>query len=316
KKPPVFLPSRIALITSPTGAVIHDMLNIMFRRYENIHVQIFPVRVQGNGPVEQIVDALELVNSQKGIDVVILARGGGSLEDFQAFNSESVARAIFKSQIPVVAAIGHETDYTIVDFVADLRAPTPSAAAELVVPVKNELKNRCGELSAALALKMLKTIENFRYHLHHNLSRLIHPKKRVQDFFLKLDDLCFRMNRLMTKSLQQNRERYEWKTEKLWANNPGKAIEQLRAAVTQTNINLLLFLKILVDRKRARLRELTSGLEAMNPMTILARGYSITRMIPGKSIVRDAALVPMNQQLEITLEKGKLTCRVEGKIIS
>ena len=146
----------MALITSPTGAVVHDMLNIMFRRYENIHIQIFPVRVQGKGAVEQIVDALELVNSQKGIDVAILARGGGSLEDFQAFNSEPVARAIFKSKIPVVAAIGHETDYTIADFVADLRAPTPSAAAELVVSVKNELKNRCRELSAALALKMLK----------------------------------------------------------------------------------------------------------------------------------------------------------------
>jgi exodeoxyribonuclease VII large subunit len=132
-----FLPRKIALVTSPTGAVVHDMLNIIDRRFYNMNLQVFPVKVQGSGAEEEIIAALDQLDQKADADVAILARGGGSLEDLQAFNSESVSRAVFASEIPIISAIGHETDYTIVDFVADLRAPTPSAAAELAVPVKN-----------------------------------------------------------------------------------------------------------------------------------------------------------------------------------
>lgn len=314
KKQIAFLPSNIVLITSPTGAVVHDMLNIIFRRYENIHVQVFPVKVQGNGAIEQIVAALELVNNKKDTDVAILARGGGSLEDFQAFNSEAVARAVFKSEIPVVSAVGHETDFTIADFVADLRAPTPSAAAELVVPVKNELKSRCKQLSEALALNLNKTVEKYRYRLYQTRLRLIHPKKRIQDHMLKLDDLCFRMKRLVEKNFQLHRERLGWKTEKLWVNKPDKMVEKLKEMVHQADYKLLLYLKFSLEKKRAGLRALESKLAAMNPRGILSRGYSITRVLPEKSILRDAASVSIGHQVEITLEKGTLTCRVEGKL--
>jgi exodeoxyribonuclease VII large subunit len=313
KKKLAFLPSTIALITSPTGAVIHDVLNVAGRRFENIHIKIFPVKVQGNDAVDQIVEAIENVNRVKNIDVAILARGGGSLEDLQAFNSEKLARAIFASEVPIVSAVGHETDYTIADFVADLRAPTPSAAAELVIPVKSELKGRCDELLRNLTVKMIGRTQNNRLRLHQTRNRLVHPRKRIQDYLLRMDDLFFRMVRLVEKSFRQYHERLSWKTEKLWSNNPVKSVEKLNITVEQLTYKLQLFFKICLDNKRSRLGELTSGLSAMNPSAILARGYSITRVLPEKSIVRNADSVSLNQQLEITLEKGSLTCRVEGK---
>jgi exodeoxyribonuclease VII large subunit len=313
KKSIAFLPSTIALITSPTGAVIHDMLNIVSRRFDNIHIKIFPVKVQGDGAVEQIVEAIENVNKEMNIDVAILARGGGSLEDLQAFNSEKVAGAIYASQVPIVSAIGHETDYTIADFVADLRAPTPSAAAELVIPLKKELKDRCKQLLRILAVKMLGTIENRRLRFHQTQARLVHPKKRIQDHLLRVDDLFFRMVRLVEKNLEQYRERLSWKTEKLWSNNPAKSVEKLNITAEQLKYKLRLSFKIYLDNKRSRFEKLASGLAGMNPSAILARGYSITRVLPEKFIVRDVESVSLDQQLEITLEKGSLTCRVEGK---
>ncbi len=313
KKSIPFLPSTIAVITSPTGAVIHDMLSIAFRRFENIHIQILPVKVQGDGAVEQIVKAIETVNKKKNIHVAILARGGGSLEDLQAFNTEKVARAIFASEVPIVSAIGHETDYTIADFAADLRAPTPSAAAELVIPLKNELNAGCEKLLRTLASKMLGIIEICRLRFHQTQGRLVHPKKRIQDHLLRLDDLNFRIIRLVEKNLQQYRERLSWKKEKLRSNNPAKSVEKLNITAEQLNYKLRSSFKIYLDNKRSRFGELASGLSAMNPSAILARGYSITRALPEKSIVRDADSVFLDQQLEITLEKGSLTCRVEGK---
>ncbi|MGD2037635.1 MAG: exodeoxyribonuclease VII large subunit, partial [Desulfobacterales bacterium] len=154
KKAIPFLPHKIALITSPSGAAVHDMLNIIDRRFPNVNIQVFGVKVQGDGAEAEIAAALEQLNQQTDIDVAILARGGGSLEDLQAFNSESVARAVYASEIPTICGIGHETDYTIADFVADLRAPTPSAAAELAVPVKSELLQRLNDLSVDLSYRM------------------------------------------------------------------------------------------------------------------------------------------------------------------
>ncbi len=313
KKPIVFLPSKIALITSPTGAVIHDILNIAQRRYENIHIQIFPVKVQGNGSEEDIVEAIEHVNKAENIDVAVLARGGGSLEDFHAFNSEKVARAIFNSKVPIVSAVGHETDFTIADFVADMRAPTPSAAAELIIPVKNELKARCNELLRVLGSNMAGTIQNSRMRFCQIRNRLVHPRKRIQDLFLRVDDLYFRMIRVIEKNIRHDIERVRWKTERLWSANPTKALKTFEIKIDQLKYKLQLSIKVFLDIKKFRLGELSSGLSAMNPMAILARGYSITRVLPEKSIVRDANSVDLDQQLEIILEKGSLTCRIEGK---
>jgi exodeoxyribonuclease VII large subunit len=198
KLPLPFLPKTISIITSPTGAVVHDILKIADRRFPNVHIQIIPVKVQGQGAVEQIVSAIELLNSRGEADVAILARGGGSLEDLQAFNTEAVARAIYASRIPVVSAVGHETDYTISDFVADLRAPTPSAAAELVVPQKSEFERRCHDG----LLRLHKLISNYfnllRSRTNEISKRLIDPRRKFEDHRLYLDDLLARLNRVVS----------------------------------------------------------------------------------------------------------------------
>ncbi len=215
KKPLPFLPKMIAVITSPTGAVIHDILTIINRRFDTMRVQIVPVRVQGDGADKEIADAVKLLNSRNEADVAILARGGGSLEDMSAFNTEIVARAIFDSKIPIVSAVGHETDVTIADFAADLRAPTPSAAAELVVPIKDELKRRCVELEYVLKMSMYASVIHYRKTLEALSERLIHPKKKIETMRLRLDDLGERLLSRMANGIRQKREQLLWRTEKL-----------------------------------------------------------------------------------------------------
>ena len=215
KKPIPFLPRKIAVITSPTGAVIHDIINIVSRRFANVHIEIFPVRVQGEGAAQDIVSAIQLMNLRADADVAILARGGGSLEDLSAFNTEMVSRAIFASKIPMISAVGHETDFTIADFVADMRAPTPSAAAELVVPLKDELRRRILELESALKHRIYTQIERYRNVLSDMSKRLIHPQKNIQMLRLKLDEITERLIFQMNKHLIQQRERLFWKTDRL-----------------------------------------------------------------------------------------------------
>src|ERR671925_61165 len=162
KRPLPILPRCIGIVTSPTGAVIRDMLQILRRRFANLHVCIYPVRVQGDGAAEEIARAIEALNGNPGIEVIIVARGGGSLEDLWAFNEESVARAIYQSRMPVISAVGHEIDFTIADFVADVRAPTPSAAAELVVAAKDEFCGRIDRLTGRLQRATLHRLEALR----------------------------------------------------------------------------------------------------------------------------------------------------------
>ncbi len=315
KKPIPFLPRRIALITSPTGAVVHDMLNVFRRRYENIEILILPVKVQGEGAVEQIVEALGTVNARGGIDTAILARGGGSLEDFQAFNSEEVARAIFASEVPIVSATGHETDFTIADFAADLRAPTPSAAAELAVPVKSELKRSLDILAKALEFKTMRIARENRDRLRRRSARLVHPRKRIQDWLLKLDDLGARMERIVHGNIDRRRERLFWKVERLRASGPDKRIAKVREKLDQNNYKLLSSFRICLDKNMFRLKRSAVALTALNPTAILARGYSITRLLPEGTVVREAADTPADRRVEITLAKGALICRVEEKKI-
>ena len=313
KKPIPPFPRKIAFITSPTGAVVHDMLNVVQRRYENVEILILPVKVQGEGAVEQIVDALSLVNARKDVDTAILARGGGSLEDFQAFNSEKVARAIFASTVPVIAATGHETDFTIADFAADLQAPTPSAAAELAVPLKRELKKSLRKLSEALELKTVRGISEKRGCLNRRSARLVHPGKRVQNYMLKLDDLGSRMARVLTNDLERRRERLGWRVENLWASSPEKRTLKAKEMLKQNQYKLLSSFGIYVNKNKFRLKEKAVALAGLSPMAVLSRGYSIARLLPERKVVREAAEAPADRQLEITLAKGTLICRVEGE---
>lgn len=198
------LPRHVHIITSPTGAVVHDTVQIIQRRFPNMPITVIPVRVQGDAAVAEIVNAFAILNRQKDAEIVILARGGGSLEDLQPFNSEPVARALFASNVPVIAAVGHETDFTIADFVADLRAPTPSAAAEIAVPEKHRLQQHCHELSARLVRQVSVNISNHRHALDRLATRLRDPKRQIQELRLQLDEIDQRLLRVFQYHIEKN----------------------------------------------------------------------------------------------------------------
>lgn len=313
KKPIPFLPRTIGLITSRTGAVVHDILNILNRRFPNLRIEIFPVKVQGEGAEEEIVRAVETLNRRATADVAILARGGGALEDLAAFNSEGVARAIFASAIPIISAVGHETDVTIADFVADRRAPTPSAAAELAVPVKAELARTCRSLTATLAARLRRHAAEGRRRLDGARKRLVHPKRRLADLLLRVDDLTARLHRGVDGVLQRRRERLVWRRDRLLAVQPTGRIRHLKERTADRRRELALHFKGDLARRRSRLQELTTRLKGLDPKAVLARGYSIARTLPDGTVVRDAEIVDIDGRLHITLARGALVCRVEEK---
>jgi exodeoxyribonuclease VII large subunit len=231
------------------------------------------------------------------------------LEDLQAFNSEEVARAIFASNIPIISAVGHETDFTIADFVADLRAPTPSAAAEMVVPVKDDLFRRCVELSMNLKHRFFRYVEHLQTFVKDMSYRLADPTKKIVDLRLRTDDLTTRLIRTFTNSTQQQHERLGWKTDRLYTNNPLIYIKKNNEKLVQMNDNIIAYMKIFIERKQFLLRELAARLNDLNPHAILDRGYSITRTIPDARVVTDPQSVFIGQDLEVTVAKGSLICR-------
>ena len=313
KKPLPLLPKKITIITSPTGAVVHDIIDIVNRRFPNIKIEIVPVKVQGEGSVNEIVEAFALLNELNNTDVIILARGGGSLEDLQAFNSEPVARAIFAYNIPVVSAVGHEIDYTISDFVADLRAPTPSAAAELVVPVKKDLSDKINDLYGSLKTLLIRYVNYKRFILKSISERIIHPRKKIQDLRLRLDDFSNRLIGTVLRNLKQNRERLKWRDASLKNLSPLSITKKHKVKVEQLNTNIFIFINNIIKKDYSRLSELTASLNSINPIAILERGYSITRTIPHGKIVRDPDQVLIHQDLEVIVSKGVIICRVERK---
>jgi exodeoxyribonuclease VII large subunit len=313
KKPLPFIPDKIGLVTSPTGAVVHDILHIVKRRFPGIPLDIVPVKVQGDGAVADIVAAIELFDRLRSVDVVILARGGGSLEDLQAFNSEPVARAIFGSEIPIISAVGHETDYTISDFTADLRAPTPSTAAELVVPIKGDLYRKINELRYLIIINIQRYIKNYRAQVGTLRGRLVDPKKKLIDHRLKLDEDAGRLKRAMLNQIQLRRERLAWRSDKLSYNNPSSYVTKLNERLNRTSALLQQSIRSCVSEHQAKLRELNAKLDSLNPTAILARGFSITRTLADARIVRDSAAVSLGQALEIVLAEGSLTCDVKEK---
>jgi exodeoxyribonuclease VII large subunit len=307
------IPRKIGIITSPTGAAVHDILKTIDRRFPNLPVQIIPVKVQGPDAVETIVAALSLVNSLEEIDAVILARGGGSLEDLMAFNSEAVARAVFASQIPVVSAVGHETDYTIVDFVADLRASTPTAAAELMVPDKLDLQRFNDELSIRLKSNIKSYFKTLRSTLDGLSKQLTDPRRRLEDYRLRLDDLNARLSGILCRRIRYERGHYQIWQDRLNANQPRMMIVKSKIQLEKFYQNLLKSYHLSLQIKMMHIRELSAKLETLSPLAILDRGYSITRTIPPPSVIKDSRSVALGQDLEVMLARGRLRCQVKGK---
>jgi len=313
KRPIPYLPSKIAIISSPTGAVVHDLIRIIHRRFPDIPLDIIPVKVQGDGAVADIVSAIRLANEITGADVLIVARGGGSLEDLAAFNSEAVAREIFASDIPVVSAVGHETDFTIADFVSDLRAPTPSAAAELSVPVKTDLEYTLQTYKKRLTSKMARFVDDERKKTEKLARRLVHPKRRLDDMMLRLDDQSTRMANAVKNMLLQKKQHLSWQHRRLHSASPSRQADHLRETTARHQARLETAANALLQLKRAKSEALASRLAALNPGAVLDRGYSIVRRMPDRHIVTGTDQVETGQNVEVIVSKGKMTCRVETK---
>lgn len=312
KKPLPFLPAKVCIISSPTGAVVHDMIHVMTRRFPGIHIEIYPASVQGEKAADEIAAALDLANRRADADVIVVARGGGSLEDLFAFNTETVARAVARSAIPVVSAVGHETDFTICDFVADLRAPTPSAAAELIVPVKKDLLAHCRKLQDRMARSFSGMVMHRRRALRDMAKRLIDPRRALGDALLRLDDLTGRLARALKREVRLRTERLAWQRERLSARMPDRLTAERGTMARRLEQRLFTaILAVCIREKRHRVEGLTQRLFALSPRAVLERGYSIARKLADGRIVRKTGQVGPGEALDIIVSDGSVRCTVD-----
>jgi len=294
KKPIPMLPQRIAIVTSPTGAAIRDVLNVLGRRFAGLHVQVYPVRVQGRDAAREITIAIRHLSRWQLHDVLLICRGGGSLEDLWAFNEEPVARAVADCTIPTISAIGHETDFTICDFVADLRAPTPSAAAEIVIRAKSELCTQLDHMTRRVRQVVETRVRNYRHELRHLASS---------------DRLGLVPRRVALRRERLNRSRVT-----LFRMLEARA-RSMRSRLAAVNAPLLRF-PAQVARERERLRSAAATLGAVSPLSVLSRGYAIafSRTKRGRrKPILDANAVAIGELIEVQLKKGRIECTVDAK---
>lgn len=291
KRPIPKFPSQIGIVTSRTGAAIQDMLNVLGRRFAGAHVRLLPVKVQGDGSAQEIAAAVHQFNlCFPEIDVLIVGRGGGSLEDLWAFNEEVVARAIAQSKIPVISAVGHEIDFTIADFVADLRAPTPSAAAELVISDR---------------LETLRHLDS----LNRRLKRFLDRFELLQ---MKVDDLSQRVARAVVEKLQQRRQNLQAMRLRLQEKSPLMLLKDFQTRYKMAFSRYGQILKQVLEPYRRKKESLDTKLQLLNPKNIMARGYALVRIQKTGKIVRKVSEVQMGDRLLIELSKGKITTRVSN----
>ncbi len=312
KRPLPRFPRKIGIVTSPTGAAIRDILNILGRRFADLHLLIAPVRVQGEEAAREIVQALADLNRLGDLDVIIVARGGGSLEDLWAFNMETVARAIAASKVPVVSAVGHETDVTIADFVADLRAPTPSAAAELVVEEKTAVAAELLELHARMVRSMRHRIERYRTHVDSLARRrvLTDPARPLHDLQRRVDDLSLRLTAGLRAGGSRARQRFLMATSALRSRSPLARIADSARVRAQLDGRLRVAMVHAVERSRHRLGSVVGRLDTLSPLAVLRRGYSLARL-PSGEVVRSTRQVGRGSPIEVLLHEGALDCVVE-----
>ena len=307
-------PKAVGIVTSPTGAAIADMLNILHRRAPWIQILINPVRVQGAGAGAEIAAAIDEFNSGAlpPVEVIVVARGGGSAEELWEFNDERVARAIFASPIPVVSAVGHEIDFTIADFVADLRAPTPSAAAELVAPDSATLARRFEQFRGAMERSLREALRNGQSRLAYlqRSSLFREPQARVQELAQQIDDTAERLARLVADQLAEQRRRLEAAHSSLREHRPDQLLRIRRQELGGLGERLLRGGAQRLGALRGRLEHAANVLRVLGPQSTLSRGYSITRTEAGE-IVRSVAQAPAATRLVTQLADGEVRSRVE-----
>lgn len=307
-------PKHLAVITSAQGAAIHDILNVLRKRFPLLPVTLLPVSVQGSRSAGEIKNAIEQANADGRFDLIILARGGGSLEDLWSFNEEIVARAIFSSELPIVTGIGHETDFTISDFVADLRAPTPSAAAELISPDQDTLRKH-------LALQQKKLLSGARLSMRHwqqlleiRQNKLVHPGQTLNQKRQKLDHYNFALQRNFSGKLQSLRHRLAILSENLEYESPQKAIDSGKETLAAIQEQLYRNQQNLLEDQQEQLATLAALLNSISPLNTLQRGYAILRN-QKKEVIQSTEQVHAGEKITAIMANGSLKCTVDTLIM-
>jgi exodeoxyribonuclease VII large subunit len=314
KRPLPAFPHTAGIITSPTGAVIRDFLNIVARRHSGLNVLLFPVSVQGDAAPAEIESALAELNASGLVDLIVLARGGGSLEDLAAFNSERVARAIVASKLPVVSAIGHETDFTIADFAADLRAPTPSAAAELITEAQHKiaehLANQSHRLERATRFQLLQARQRLTRlpisRAESRVSTLLHRQAQ------RLDDFAFRLESALIAQLRHRQDRVADLAATVLRHDPRQALADARERLQALRTRIDRSLERTLRRAAVRIGAVDARLHSLSPLAVLDRGYALVLSADG-ALIRSTTQLSPGDQLTTRLADGSFSSRVESK---
>jgi exodeoxyribonuclease VII large subunit len=312
KKPIPLLPRRIGIVTSPQAAALRDILNILRRRHHTVNVLIYPAQVQGEMAPGEVSAGIRWFNKTRVVDVIIVARGGGSLEDLAAFNHEALARVVAGSQIPVISAVGHETDFTIVDFVADLRAPTPSAAAELVIRSRQDIEGQSESLRERLARAMRYRLLMARQSLtelaqHGTFARMMDALGRRQQ---RVDELLFRLENAERRILEQHRRRWETAAAAVRHYDVRQRLSAMHEQLDSRTAVLAAAFRAAVLQRRSRLERLAGSLQALSPLAILDRGYALVFDASGK-LLKDAGAVKPGDDIMARLAQGEIRAVVK-----
>ncbi len=307
KRPLPQLPKHIAIVTSPTGAAIRDMLNVLGRRFRGAQITVIPTKVQGDQAPAEIVTAIQMANRLSDVDVMIVGRGGGSIEDLWAFNDERVARAIAASKIPTVSAVGHEVDFTIADFVADLRAPTPSAAAELVVKNAGDLQIRILDIQKRLRQNMRTLFTRIQQHVNLVSRRLVDPQRRIQDASIRSDELSQRLEAAVYRYFQDQRNLVELLVEKL--GSPQHRVDSQRQKVESLNLRINSSTRSILQRQGLKLGRMSALLDSLSPLRVVARGYSF--VTHNGEVIKDVEQLAPGQILDVQFAVGRIEAEVK-----
>ncbi len=308
KKPFPAHPQHIAVITSPTGAAITDVLSVIKRRFAAQNITIIASQVQGDTAPQQLMNALDQAVKANCFDVILLCRGGGSIEDLWAFNNEALARKIAHYPLPIVSAVGHEIDFTIADFVADLRAPTPSAAAEILSPNGQELNAQLSALKVRLTRATAQCIEQKHQYVHQLQSRITHPLDKLNNLNQRLDFLESRLRHAITHTLQFNEKKAIKAHNMLLQQHPQNRIAQLHQRIALQKMQLENTMNAKLNQQQARFRQAASLLEIASPLATLNRGYAIVKS--NNKVITQAKQVKENDVLTISLAKGDISATV------
>jgi exodeoxyribonuclease VII large subunit len=308
KRPLPSFPKVIGIVTSETGAALQDMLNVLKRRNRLVEVILAPSQVQGDAAPANIVEQLQKLYLVKKIDVIIVGRGGGSIEDLWAFNNENVARTISQSPVPIISAVGHEIDFTIADFVADVRAPTPSAAAELVVQNTADIEKRRQQLQSKLILIWNNKFNYLKLQLQKLTQGIVDPKKKFQDLILRNDELQLRLQNAMQNFL--NNLTLKLKVNKSRLINPQVLVQKAKESIIQNTEQLKLIIKNILNQKSARFSEQVAVLNSINPLAVLSRGFSVSRT-NGK-ILTSIKNLKIGDSIQVELTDGIIDSKIDN----